>query len=335
MILNVLSRNTDIVYPITIERDSLKRVNEIFDLKNKKVLIITDDGVPTIYLDTLKDQIKNAYSYVIKRGEASKNFDNYKEILEFMVENKFTRTDCVIALGGGVVGDLSGFVAASYMRGITFYNIPTTLLSQVDSSIGGKCAIDFLGVKNNIGSFKNPSGVLIDSNTLKTLDKREFNAGMAEVIKMSMTNNKSLFDYLNTTKVENIDLDHVIREALMIKKMVVEVDPFEKDLRRVLNFGHTIGHAIEALSEGKLLHGECVGIGMTYMVDKTIKNVLISLLSKYNLPTNIDINEDRIIELIKVDKKASSDTITIVYVSKIGEFEFRKINIDEIKNYLK
>lgn len=334
MKLNVISKTKDINYPIIIERNALNKVNEYFNLDNKKVLIITDDGVPKKYLETLVSKIDNTYTYVIKQGEASKNFDNYKNILEFMVKNKFTRTDCVIALGGGVVGDLSGFVSGSYMRGITFYNIPTTLLSQVDSSIGGKCAIDFLGVKNNIGCFNSPKWVLIDPTTLDTLSDRQKNAGLAEVIKMALTSNKDLFEYiLNNDAFSNID--YVIKEALEIKKYVVENDPFEENLRKVLNFGHTIGHAIESIENGNLLHGECVALGMTYMIDKSIKNVLIEALSKYNLPTNTNIDIEKIIDLIKVDKKASGNMVSIVYVEKIGSFEFRKIKIDELKEYLK
>jgi len=334
MRLNVISKTKDINYPIIIERNALNKVNEYFNLDNKKVLIVTDDGVPKKYLETLEAKIDNTYTYVIKQGEASKNFDNYKNILEFMVKNKFTRTDCVIALGGGVVGDLSGFVSGSYMRGITFYNIPTTLLSQVDSSIGGKCAIDFLGVKNNIGCFNSPACVLIDPTTLDTLNDRQKSAGLAEVIKMALTSNKDLFEYvLNNDAFSNID--YVIKEALEIKKYVVENDPFEENLRKVLNFGHTIGHAIESLSNGNLLHGECVALGMTYMIDKSIKNVLIEALSKYNLPTNTNIDIEKIIDLIKVDKKASGNMVSIVYVKTIGSFEFRKIKIDELKEYLK
>ena len=334
MKLNVISKTKDINYPIIIERNALNKVNEYFSLDNKKVLIITDDGVPKKYLETLESVINNSYTYVIKQGEASKNFDNYKNILEFMVKNKFTRTDVVIALGGGVVGDLSGFVSGSYMRGITFYNIPTTLLSQVDSSIGGKCAIDFLGVKNNIGCFNSPKGVLIDPNTLDTLDNRQKSAGLAEVIKMALTSNKELFDYiLNNDAFSNIE--YVIKEALEIKKHVVEVDPFEENLRKVLNFGHTIGHAIESLSNGSLLHGECVALGMTYMIDESIKNVLVEALSKYNLPIKTNIDIDKIIDLIKVDKKASGDMVSIVYVKTPGSFEFRKIKIDGLKEYLK
>ena len=334
MTLNVNARTNEINYPIVIEKGVINKINDHLNLNNKKVLIITDSGVPTIYLETLKKQIDNPYVYIIKQGEESKNFDNYKAILEYMVTNKFTRTDCVIALGGGVVGDLSGFVSGSYMRGITFYNIPTTLLSQVDSSIGGKCAIDFLGVKNNIGCFNSPKCVLIDPNTLDTLDDRQFNAGMAEVIKMSFSLNKNLFELINSYNAKD-DIERIISEALLIKKYVVENDPFERDLRKVLNFGHTIGHAIESLNEGKLLHGECVAIGMTYMVSSNCKKELIDCLNKYNLPTSIKTNSKDIIELIKSDKKASGNNVTIVYVDKIGSYEFRKIEVDELDKYLK
>lgn len=332
MTIDVISKVNDINYPIIIEKDSINDVSKYFNLK-RKVLIITDSGVPSIYSNIVKEQCMEPFIYVILKGEASKNFDNYIKILEFMVNNKFTRTDAIVAVGGGVVGDLSGFVASSYMRGIDFYNIPTTLLSQVDSSIGGKCAIDFLGIKNNIGAFKNPNGVLIDSNTLKTLEKREFNAGMAEVIKMSATSNKELFNYLKDNS--NLDLDYVIKEALKIKKNVVEADPFEQNLRKVLNFGHTIGHAIESLSEGNLLHGECVALGMMYMVDKSIKKELEEVLKKFNLPTSINVNDDEIINLVRLDKKSSGTKVSIVYVKEIGSFEFRKIEINELKDYLK
>ncbi|MCR5307950.1 MAG: 3-dehydroquinate synthase [bacterium] len=332
MVIDVKSKANDIEYPIIIERDSIKKLNNYFNL-DRKVLIITDDGIPRNLVHTVSKQISDVYVYTIEQGEASKNFTNYEKILEFMVNNKFTRTDCIIALGGGVVGDLSGFIANSYMRGIDFYNIPTTLLSEVDSSIGGKCAIDFMNVKNNIGCFKFPKAVLIDSNTLETLDIRQFNSGMAEVIKMSMTFNKDLFNYLKETK--ELDIDYVISEALKLKADVVEKDPFERDLRKVLNFGHTIGHAVESLSEGSLLHGECVAIGMTYMVSNSIKAELLYVLEKYNLPVTCEVDTNKVIDLIKVDKKASSDNVTIVYVEKVGSYEFRKIKIDSIKDYLK
>ncbi|MBP5445814.1 MAG: 3-dehydroquinate synthase [Acholeplasmatales bacterium] len=335
MIIDINVKNKDIKYPIIVERNSLNKVNNYFNL-DRKVLIVTDTGIPNEYINTVKEKCKEPFIFTVKQGEESKNFDNYKNMLEYMVKKTFTRTDCVIAIGGGVVGDLSGFVASSYMRGIDFYNIPTTLLSQVDSSIGGKCAIDFNGVKNNIGAFKNPNGVLIDPNVLKTLDDRQISAGMAEVIKMSITSNKALFNFIEQSKDLNHDLEYIITETLKIKANVVSIDPFENDLRKVLNFGHTIGHAIEALSNGSLLHGECVSIGMTYMVSDEIKDEVKYSLRKYNLPVSItNLNKEEVINLIKLDKKASGNDITIVYVSKIGSFEFKKIKVDELKEYLK
>lgn len=335
MIIDINVKNKDINYPIIVLRNSLEKVNNYFNL-DRKVLIVTDNGIPLDYINTVKEKCKEVFVYTIKQGEESKNFDNYKLILEFMVKNYFTRTDCIIAIGGGVVGDLSGFVANSYMRGIDFYNIPTTLLSQVDSSIGGKCAIDFLGVKNNIGAFKSPNAVLIDPNVLKTLDSRQVSAGMAEVIKMSITSNKELFNFIEQSKDLESDLEYIITEALKIKAYVVSEDPYELDLRKVLNFGHTIGHAIESLSKGDLLHGECVSIGMTYMVSDDIKDEVKFALRKYNLPVMIlNLDKEKIIDLIKVDKKASGSKITIVYVDKIGSFEFKKIEIEELNNYLK
>ena len=334
MIIDINVKNKDINYPIIVERNSLDKVNNYFNL-DRKVLIITDNGIPLEYINTVKNKCKEAYVFTIKQGEESKNFDNYKNILEYMVKKYFTRTDCVIAIGGGVVGDLSGFVASSYMRGIDFYNIPTTLLSQVDSSIGGKCAIDFYGVKNNIGAFKNPNGVLIDIDVLKTLDDRQISSGMAEVIKMSITSNKELFSFIEKSSNLNNDLEYIITETLKIKAEVVSIDPYETGLRRVLNFGHTIGHAIEALSNGSLLHGECVSIGMTYMISDDIKDEVKYVLRKYNLPVMItNINKEEVINLIKVDKKASSNFITIVYSDKIGSFEFKKIEINDLINYL-
>ena len=334
MIIDINVKNKDIKYPIIVERDSLKNVSNYFNL-DRKVLIVTDNGIPLDYINTVKDKCSEPYVFTVKQGEESKNFDNYKNMLEYMVKKTFTRTDCVVAIGGGVVGDLSGFVASSYMRGIDFYNIPTTLLSQVDSSIGGKCAIDFYGVKNNIGAFKNPNGVLIDPNVLKTLDNRQVSAGMAEVIKMSITSNKALFNFIEKSKSLDDDLEYIITEALKIKANVVSIDPFEQDLRRVLNFGHTIGHAIESLSNGSLLHGECVSLGMTYMISDEIKDEVKYVLRKYNLPVSIaNLNKEEVINLIKVDKKASSNFITIVYVDKIGEFSFKKLEINDLIDYL-
>ena len=280
----------------------------------------------------IKKQAKEGYICVIPQGEQSKCFDNYKMLLEKMVEYSFTRTDCVIAVGGGVVGDLSGFVASSYMRGVDFYNIPTTLLSQLDSSIGGKVAIDLNGVKNIIGAFYQPNCVIIDSNTLSTLDKRQLHAGLCEAIKMSLTSDKELFGLIENTENLEKDIDIVIEKSLLIKKNVVEIDPKEKGLRKILNFGHTIGHAIE--SDTGLLHGECVGLGMLLMCDQSIKTRLLKVLEKFSLPTKVNCDTDTLISYIAHDKKASGNKITVIVVNQIGTYEMREIEISEIRNYI-
>ena len=322
-------------YDIIIERGALNKIGAYLDL-NRKVLILTDSGVPSEYSKTVLSNCKEGYIYTIPQGESSKNIDTYRGILSFMVQKSFTRTDCIVCVGGGVVGDLGGFVASTYMRGIDFYNVPTTLLSQVDSSIGGKVAIDFDGVKNIVGAFYQPQGVVIDSDTLKTLDKRQVNAGLCEAIKMAITCDLELFEFIEKSSSFENDIDEIIKRALQIKKAVVEKDPTEKGLRRVLNFGHTVGHAKESIGElGSLLHGECVAIGMLPMCKAEIRPRIKDILEKYSLPTELNENEESLISFIARDKKASGNKITIIYVEKIGSFEERKIEIQEIKNYIR
>lgn len=322
------------LYDVIIEKDSLNKIEEYIDL-NRKVLVVTDSMVPSIYSKKVLDKSRDGYIYVIPSGEQSKNFENYKLIIEYLIQNEFSRSDCIVAVGGGVVGDLAGFVAASYMRGIDFYNIPTTLLSQVDSSIGGKTAIDHMGVKNVLGAFYPPKRVVIDANTLNTLNERELHSGLVEAIKMALTSNKQLFELIENSNSLKDDLDEIIKEALKIKKEVVEIDPKEQNERRVLNFGHTIGHAIE--SSGKfndLLHGEAVGVGMLYFIHPSLKERLLNVLEKYHLPTNVDIDSSLLYKYISMDKKRSGNKITIVKVQEIGTYELIKINLEEIKNYL-
>ena len=319
-------------YDVIIEKDILNKVNEYVSLKNK-VLIVTDDGVPSKYVKTLTNQCEEPYVFTFNHGEKSKNIKTYQEIISFMISNNFTRSDLVIALGGGVVGDLAAFVASTFNRGIKFVNIPTTLLSQVDSSIGGKTAIDYDGIKNVIGTFYPPCLVLIDPITLNTLDERQFNAGLVEAVKMAATSNEGLFELIENSNDIYKDIDKIIYQALLIKKQVVEEDEKEKGLRKILNFGHTIGHAIEATSE--YLHGECVGLGMLYMSSESVKERLVKLLNKYNLPTKIEVNHDELFSLILHDKKRSGKNIDIVLVDKIGKFEIKTIDVLEIKSYMK
>lgn len=333
MILEIKMKDKE--YQVIIERGLLEKAINYLDIKpSRKALILTDSGIPTKYVETLTKQIKNEYVYVIKAGEESKSFDNYSSILDFLIENEFTRTDCVIALGGGVCGDLAGFIAGTYMRGITFYNIPTTLLAQVDSSIGGKTAIDKKGFKNLVGVFYPPEKVLIDPNVLQTLDNRQFMSGLVEALKMGLTNDKSLYELIKNSKNIYEDIDEVIVKALLVKKDVVEKDPHEKHLRKVLNFGHTVGHAIESSGKFNLLHGECVGIGMLYMVNDDLKEELLEILNKYDLPTKADITNDELFKYISLDKKRSSKNITIVNVNNPGTFEINNILLEDIKKYL-
>ncbi|MBR2891703.1 MAG: 3-dehydroquinate synthase [Bacilli bacterium] len=321
----------DFTYDVVVQKNSLDIIEEYLDL-NRKVLILTDDGIPYEYIDKVYKKCFKPYVYTILQGEASKSFINFEKILDFLIKNEFSRTDCVIAVGGGVVGDLAGFVSSVYMRGIPFYNIPTTLLSQVDSSIGGKTAIDKLGIKNIIGAFYPPHKVIIDPTVLKTLDKRQLYSGLAESIKMGLTCDKTLFNLIKDSTNLLEDIETIIIKSLQVKKDVVELDPNELGLRRVLNFGHTIGHGIESHS-GALLHGECVGIGMTYMCSDNVKKELLTVLNKYDLPTQYIANKEELYKYICLDKKRNNNKLVIVSVNKIGEFEFKEIFIEEILNY--
>ena len=318
-------------YDIVIERGALKEADKYLNL-SRKVLIVTDDGVPEEYSRVVADLSQDALTLVISQGEKSKNFDNYKKILETLIGADFTRGDCVVAVGGGVVGDMAGFAAATYMRGIDFYNVPTTLLSQVDSSVGGKTAIDFGGYKNTVGAFYPPKCVLIDPETLSTLDNRQISNGLCEVIKMAATSDKELFSLIE----DGIDgkMDEIITGAINIKKTVVEADERETGLRRVLNFGHTIGHAIESNSP-ELLHGECVGIGMLYMCSGEAKERIYNVLEKYELPTDTNIPFEKISQAVIHDKKAAGSHITFVCVNSIGTFEFATEKTEDFLDRIK
>ena len=320
-------------YDIILERGALSHASEYFSLA-RKVLVVTDSGVPSEYAERLAAQCKSAVIVTIPEGEASKSFDNYRLLLKAMLDNSFTRGDCVVAVGGGVVGDLSGFAAASYMRGIDFYNVPTTFLSQVDSSIGGKVAIDFEGVKNIVGAFYQPRGVLIDPELLGTLDPRQLHAGLAESIKMAATSDGTLFELIEVAGDFDAILDMVIERSLLIKRAVVQSDPTEKGLRKVLNFGHTIGHAVESDNMGALLHGECVALGMLPMCSEHVRERLVRVFEKYGLPTAVKGDVETLLSYVLHDKKACEGGVSIVYVPEIGSFAFKRATADELKSYL-
>lgn len=320
-------------YNIHIEKGVINKAGQLLDL-NRKVMIITDSGVPKEYARKIAEFCSEPYIMTIEQGEASKNFDNLKLILAEMLDKSFTRHDCIVAVGGGVVGDLSGFAASCYMRGIDFYNIPTTLLSQVDSSIGGKTAVNFMGYKNTVGAFYQPKCVLIDPDTLLTLEKRQVNSGLAEVIKMAMTHDGQLFDLL--CNCENLfgDIEEIITRSLLIKRDVVQKDPKEQGLRKVLNFGHTVGHAIESFYEGEKLHGECVAMGILPMCGDEIKDDTKKLLKKYGLLFDDYPPIESLIPFLLHDKKMQSDKVSAVFVNEIGSFEIAEVSPQNIINRL-
>ncbi len=319
-------------YDIVLERGAIKKVGELFGIKGK-VLVVTDSGVPCEYAECVASQFGESYIYTFPQGEQSKNFDTYKAICEKLLEYSFTRKDAVIAVGGGVVGDMSGFAAATYMRGIDFYNIPTTVLSQVDSSIGGKTAIDLNGVKNIIGAFYQPKKVIIDPDVLATLSERLIRNGLAESLKMGMNFNKELFEmFRNESYLDNID--KIIELSLLIKKRVVEEDEKEAGLRKSLNFGHTIGHGIETTLNGELFHGECVALGIIPMCGDKIKNDVIAVIKNIGLPTEYVFDRERVEEIISHDKKSGGEKITVVKCDEIGSFYFEELTVKEIMNLI-
>ena len=316
-------------YDILVERGILKNASQYLNL-DRRVLVVTDSGVPEQYAKAVAEQCKEGIIYTVEQGEASKSLDTFGKLLQTMLDHGFSRKDCVVAVGGGVVGDLSGFAASAYMRGIDFYNIPTTLLAQIDSSIGGKTAINLGGVKNIVGAFYQPQKVLIDPELLVTLPQRQISNGLAEAIKMSLTSDEKLFELFENASIAD-NIDEIIIRSLNIKKSVVEQDERESGLRKILNFGHTIGHGIESSAGmASLYHGECVALGMIPMCSESIRDRVISVLKKCNLYNTPDYDWDKITEAAFHDKKADGDTVTVTTVSKIGSFEMKKMRCLEV-----
>ena len=349
---------------LIVKRGAISHITDWVPV-GRKIMVVTDSGVPFQYAQSVLSCCPDAYCHVFAPGEDNKTLQTVQGILSDMLENGFTRTDAVIAVGGGVVGDIAGFAAASYMRGINFYNVPTTLLSQVDSSIGGKTGVNLDGVKNVVGAFHMPKAVIIDPDCLATLEPRLLHEGLAEAIKMAATSDAELFEYIESIGQEEnpgkngeeegeLDrllmgkLDRIITGALAIKEAVVEQDPTEKGLRRVLNFGHTVGHAIEAASAaesaasresgesspssaGALFHGECVAIGMLYMCSDAVRSRLEPLLKRYGLPVRDNFDTETLLSYIGHDKKKAGNSINAVYVNQIGSFEFRKMDMEQMR----
>ena len=316
-------------YDILVQRGILKNAGEHLNL-NRRVLVVTDSGVPAAYAKALAQQCREPVILTVEAGEGSKGIETFSRLLETMLSHGFSRKDCVVAVGGGVVGDLSGFAASAYMRGIDFYNIPTTLLSQIDSSIGGKTAINFGGVKNIVGAFYQPKKVLIDPELLNTLPGRQISNGLAEAVKMALTCDSVLFELFEKEDVES-HIDEIIIRSLNIKKSVVEQDEKEAGLRKILNFGHTIGHGIESSGDmSQLYHGECVALGLIPMCAEAIRPRVIEVLKKCGLYNLVAFDWDRIAEAAFHDKKADGDSVTVTVVPQIGSFELKKMTFNDV-----
>lgn len=317
-----------------------------------RVAVISDSNVAKLYLGRCERSLQasgfTAYAHVFSPGESNKNLITYEAIMEFLADIPLSRNETIIALGGGVTGDLAGFAAATYMRGVKYIQVPTTLLAAVDSSVGGKTAIDLRNVKNLAGVFYLPSAILLDVDIISNLSEEIFREGMAEVIKAAAVDSRSFFDTLmwiggcEEAKRKN-NLNKIIRQAIEIKRKFVNADPKDLGLRHILNFGHTIAHAVESLSGYKITHGIAVAKGMAAMADmsysyglcdKDARDMLIKMIVLYGFDTAISFSPVEIFEATKSDKKICGDDIDIVVLREIGECEINHMKLDDFHDML-
>ena len=317
-------------YDIIIKRGCIGWLNQLANL-NRRVLIVTDSGVPAQYAETIKAQCAEGTIVTIPQGEASKSLKVYAQLQQAALDAGLGRGDLIVAVGGGVVGDLAGFAAATYMRGIDFINCPTTVLAQVDSSIGGKVAVDLGDTKNIIGAFWQPKLVLIDPDTLSTLPRRHWVNGLAESLKMSLLCDPELFAiFEEEDPFEKIE--EVLYHSLIIKKNIVEKDETEHGQRAALNLGHTLGHGIEAVRgiRGRrtkgFYHGECVALGMLPMIESPgLAKRVRAVYRKIGLPLRAGYDKEKVLHYMQQDKKTRGDSITVVKVPGLGCWRLDKL----------
>ncbi len=315
---------------------NLPSMCESIGLKNRKVCIVTDSHVAKHYLSELEQTFSDTGVYVttfvFPAGEESKNLDTVRDLYKHLILQHFERNDLLVALGGGVVGDLTGYTASTYLRGIDFIQIPTSLLAQVDSSIGGKTGVDFDSYKNMVGAFHQPKLVYINTSTLNTLSKRQYLSGMSEVIKYGIIRDSQFFKWISENRDDILNLNHdvlceMIYRSCDNKRIVVEKDPKEKGERALLNYGHTLGHAIEKLTDFKYLHGECVAVGIILAARISFNKKLIDidtlkdiedLLKAFQFPDIKGYAIDKVLETVKSDKKMSAGRIRFIVIDAIG-----------------
>lgn len=327
------------LYDIVIEK-TFDRLSDEFNklgVTGRKLCIVSDSNVARLYADDVAKELEKTgnkvFTYVFKAGEENKNLNTVEDVYEFLIQNHFDRKDMLVALGGGVVGDLTGFTAATYLRGIDFIQVPTSLLAQVDSSIGGKTGVDFRAYKNMVGAFHQPKLVYMNISVLQSLSRRLFNSGFGEIIKHGLIKDTDYYNWLrvNATKIKDMDadaLEYMIYVSCNIKREVVEKDPKEKGDRALLNYGHTLGHAIEKLMNFTLYHGECVTLGMIaalrisvnrgYISQKEYEDVL-DMFKLYEFPVTVSgINADDVVKVSKSDKKMDAGKIKFILLNSIG-----------------
>ena len=345
--MKTIKVRASVEYDVIIDNGILNRVGELSlpVCGACSACIVTDDTVDALYScaveDSLKDSGFRVIKFVIPHGEASKNTASLVALLEFLAENKLTRSDCIFALGGGVVGDLAGFAAAVYLRGVKFIQIPTTLLAAVDSSVGGKTAVDLVAGKNLAGAFHQPSLVICDYSTLDTLTPEIFADGCAEVIKYGIINDRPLFELLRGGIRENIE--DIIAACVLNKSRIVAEDEFDTGMRQLLNLGHTVGHAIEALSNFDISHGSAVAMGTAIVTRASVSMGLCSednlaeildMLNRANLPTECPYSAEELTSVALGDKKRLGNTISLVVPYSIGDSRLYKIDVNELEGFI-
>lgn len=319
--------------------NSLKIEEFFLNYKKNTLFIITDKNIYEIYENYLKERFKEFkfHLIVIEPGEQSKTFTVYEKTINELMKKEMKKTDLIIAFGGGVVGDLAGFIAGTIFRGVRFVNIPTTLLSMCDSSIGGKTGIDLTYGKNLLGVYKQPEFVLIDTRYLETLKREEYESAMAEVIKVGLIRSKELIDYLLEEKIDNLKM---IQMAVKIKKEIVEEDPYEENKRMLLNFGHTFGHAIESYHNYEIKHGYSVAKGMDLAIkygikinktNKEVEVVLNKLYKKFKLEKFTG-DSNKYLSKIKYDKKNKDDDLNFVVIAELGRAKIIKIKEEDLND---
>lgn len=319
-----VGRYDDCVY---IESGLLSRAGDFFRL-DRKVAVVTDGGVPAEYVGILSAQCRKAVVITLESGEDAKSAENAEMICREMMENGFTRKDCVVSVGGGKVCDIAGFAAAIYMRGIDFYSVPTTVLAQCDASVGGKNGVNLGSVKNVMGTFRKPNAVIIDPSLAETLDRKSFSEGMAEIIKIAAVLDRELFERIE----RGAGYGEVISDAVKLKLDVTGIDFRENGLRSVLNFGHTVGHGIEL--ECGLMHGEAVAVGMIAMSEGEARERISALLAKYGLPVSAGFDTGRVMLAVSHDKKSADGRIKCIICREIGKYEIEELDARQIEERL-